>query len=187
MSGLFGPGNLFAKRGLFGDEAICKIHGANVPFVDENGQPAKVGICHFCYEESKNGEFFSCPAHGLVKKTASGGCPVPLCLGSGYGTSEDEIARAAESLGSLWPGGPPKRENSVDAGPAGPPSVGDREAVPSAQGEPREVPRDDAQGVEEGPARRDPVLIEVREMSVAELRKIPQASGPEWRDPFLDP
>lgn len=131
-----------------------------VRLVDENGNFAAGGMCQICWEEMKNANVFPCPEHGIQPKAPGGGCPVAGCMGTSSGPTQDEIEREAESLGSVWPGGPPKLENVVAAPTAEPESGRDREVVESSPGPAGILPEHDGRGVDEGQQWRDPFLIE---------------------------
>jgi len=140
---------------------ICKIHSPSgiVRLVDESGRPAVNGVCQTCWEESRDDSFFCCPVGNFNPKAPGReGCPVADCLGAGAGPTEDEIAREAESIGRVWPGGPAIRQDVLDAAPSGPARERDREALEAIGSEPGRPARHDGPGSEEGPAWRDPFL-----------------------------
>jgi len=133
-----------------------------VRLVDENGTPTAGGLCQICWEESRNvTAFFSCPTHGIQPKAPGReGCPIPNCVGASDRPSEDEIQKTAESIGRVWPGGPPLVKDGVDAPAAGPSDERGGEARESARSEAGTAHEHDRGG---------------------------EPHGQQWRDPFLNP
>lgn len=195
---------------------ICQVHSPTgiVRLVGDDGRPTANGICEHCWKEAKSGEFYSCPVHGLNPKApGKDGCPVADCLGESGGPTEGEIAREAESLGGIWPGGFALRKDVLAAPEPGPPIERGGEAREGAASEAREVPRDDGGGVEDRQPRRDHLLgrknctscgafhnphgpcivppppshspVSPEKASAALLKAV--FEGTPWRDVFLDP
>lgn len=166
---------------------ICKVHSPAAPvrLVNERGEITEGGICQMCHAEMNSDKYFGCPIHGLNEKApGKSGCPVPGCLGEDPGPTEAEIAREAESLSRVWPGGPPRPENAVDETPARPESERDREARPRPRDETRETPRPDVQGGP-GPPRLAPrTWPSPDDKYVIHIDPAVKPDG-TWKDPFL--
>ena len=167
----------------------CKIHApvGIVRLVGEEGQPAKNGLCVHCWEETRDAKFFNCPTHGTNPKTpGKDGCPVEGCLGTGAGPSEEEVAREADAIGCVWPGGPALVEDDVAPAPARPPDLG---AGGAGEGTGTQAVGVSGDGAGAGHERAAPIAAIARraspESSACEVDSRSDWLG--WRDPFLDP
>lgn len=179
----------------------CQIHapaeGAIVRLVDENGEPHENGLCEFCFLEENDAEYFKCEVHGLNRKAAGKtGCPFPGCLGKGPRPTEDEIERAAESIGRIWPGGPPIEQAHVVPEAAGPAVERGDQAGAGVERGAGDDAEHDRRGVEDDAAGRDrvPLVIDGLDQFLrphAGLNYVvgidPAVDDDEWTDPFLEP
>lgn len=135
---------------------ICKLHSpvGIIRLVGDDGLPAPNGVCQMCHLEAHDATFFTCPTHGINPKAAGqGGCPVAGCLGESVGPTQEEIDREAESIGRVWPGGPPKLQDALAPPSAGSAGLSAGGALTGALVDAGPVPQlDAARAVEPAPA-----------------------------------
>lgn len=182
-----------------GTWGLCGLHNPDgvVRLVGPDGKPAVGGVCEHCWREQNDPEFYQCPRHGANRRVPGwDGCPIKVsledgsvgfCVGEGGGPTAAEIEREAIALSHIWPGGPPKQQDDVDAEAAGPASVGGGVPGAGAEGEPGEVRADDRAGELHGPAGSHPLLTDPPFGDTDYIIVVDPAeqSDGSWKDPFF--